>query len=171
MGIPFLITNDITVPPAKCQVRIQDSKIIHYEPTGDTTTGSHAVRLAQSFTLCAPSSETVVWPGAYLELDIPPDLGDDRILALQPRTDTPVSKHTKPTHIWPEPQISEAVGSKIRLVNTSNEPKVIGRLEHLSQILPTIGASSPILTTYYQITPAVNFNSCCKSTTTYLIPR
>ena len=37
----------------------------------------------------------------------------------------------------------EAVGSKIRLVNTSNEPKSIGRLEHLSQILPTTGVPSP----------------------------
>ena len=37
----------------------------------------------------------------------------------------------------------EAVGSKIRLVNSSNEPKAIGRHKHLSQILPTIGVSSP----------------------------
>ena len=94
-GTPFLIANDITVRPAKCQVRIQDSEIIHDEPTDETTTGSHAVPRAQIFTLRAPSSATVVWPGVYLELDISPDLGDDR-LALQPRTDTPISKHTKP---------------------------------------------------------------------------
>ena len=142
-GTPFLIANDITVRPAKCQVRIQDSEIIHYEPTNDTTTGSHAVRRAQIFTLLAPSSATVVWPGEYLELDIPPDLGDYRLLALQPSTDTPISKHTKPSHIWPEPQILEAVGSKIRLVNIFNQPKAIGRHEHLKQILPTIGALSP----------------------------
>ena len=43
-GPPFLIANDITVRPAKCQVRIQDSKIIHYEPTDDATTGSLVVR-------------------------------------------------------------------------------------------------------------------------------
>ena len=122
-GTPFLITNDVTVRPAKCQVRIQDSEIIHYEPTDDTTTCSHAVRRAQTFTLRASSSTTVAWPGAYLKLDMPPDLGDDRILALQPRTDTPISKLTKTAHIWPQPQILETVASKIRLVNTSNEPK------------------------------------------------
>ena len=49
-GTPFLIANDITVCPTKCQVRIQDSEIMHYEPTDDTTTGSHAVRRAQIFT-------------------------------------------------------------------------------------------------------------------------
>ena len=74
----------------------------------------------------------------------PPDLGDDRILALQLLTDTPISKHTKPAYIWPEPQILEAVGSKIRLSSTSNDLKAaVGRHEHLSQILPTIGAPSP----------------------------
>ena len=87
------------------------------------------MRRAQIFTLRAPPPATVVWPGEYLELDIPPDLGDDRILAIQQRTDTPISKHTKPAYIWPEPQILEVVGSKIRLVNTSTEPKAIGRHE------------------------------------------
>lgn len=166
-GTPFLVAIDITVRPAKCQVRSQDSKTIHYEPTGDPITGSHAVRRAQSFTLRASSSATVVSLGVYLELEVspPPDLGDDCILALQPRTDIPISKHTKPAYIWPEPQILEAVGSKIHLINTSNEPKVIGRHEHLSQILPTVG-----LTTYYQITPASSFSSCCKRTTASLIP-
>ena len=77
-----------------------------------------------------------------MELDVPSDLGDDCVLALQPRTDTPISKHTKPTGIWPEPQVVEAVGSKIRLTNSSNEPKAISRHKHLSEILPTADAPS-----------------------------
>ena len=142
-GTPFLIANDITIRPAKCQIRIQDSEVIHYELNGDPTTGSHAVRRAQSYILRASSSATVVWPGEYVELDVPSDLGDDCVLAIQPRTDTQTSKHTKPACIWPEPQIVEAVGSKIRLTNTSQEPKSIGRHEHLSQILPTADVPSP----------------------------
>ena len=141
-GTPFLIANDITVRPALCQVRIQDSDVIHYNPDSDST-GSHAIRRAQSYVLRASSSATVVWPGEYVELDVPSDLGDDCVLALQPRTDTPISKHTKPTCIWPEPQVIEAVGSKIRLTNSSNEPKAISRHEHLSEILPTVVAPSP----------------------------
>ena len=139
-GTPFLITNDISVRPAKCQVRIQDSEVVHYEHKSDPTTASHAVRRAQCYTLRAPPSTTVLWPGDYVELDAPPDLGDDCV--LQPRTDTPVPKHTNPSSIWPEPQIVEAVGAKVRLVNSSQEPKLIGRHEHLSQILPTEETSS-----------------------------
>ena len=77
---------------------------------------------------------TVLWPGDYVELDV---LGDNHVLALQSRTDTLMPKHTKTTSIWPEPQILEAFGTKVRLVNTSQEPKIIDRHEHLSQILPT----------------------------------
>ena len=52
-GTPFLIANDISVHPAKCQVRIQDSKVIHYGHRSDPTTASHAVRRAQCYTLRA----------------------------------------------------------------------------------------------------------------------
>ena len=42
----------------------------------------------------ASSSTTVLWPGDYVELEVPPDLGEEHVLALQPRTDTPVPKYT-----------------------------------------------------------------------------
>ena len=86
-------------------MRIPDFEVIHYEHRSDLTTASHAVQRAQCYTLRAPPSTTVLWPGDYVELDVPPDLGEDHVLALQPRTDTPVPKHTKTTSIWPEPQI------------------------------------------------------------------
>ena len=152
-GTPFLIANGIAVLPAKCQVRIQDSEVIHYELTGDPTTGSHAVRREQSYILRACSPGTVVWPEEYVELDMPSDLGEDYVVALQPRTDTPISKHIKPACIWPEPQI--------RLVNTSNEPKTIGRHEHLSQILPTacVPSLTPISVPTKQAQPVKPKNS------------
>ena len=46
-GTPFLIANDSSVRPAKCQVRIQDSKVIYYEHRSDPNTASHAVRRAK----------------------------------------------------------------------------------------------------------------------------
>ena len=142
-GTPFLIANDISVHPAKCQVHIQDSEVSQYQLTGDPTTGSHAVRRAQSYILRAASSSTVVWPGECVELDVPPNLGEDCVLALQPRSDAPIPKNTNPSCFWPEPQILEAVGTKIRLVNTSDEPKAIGRHAHLSQVPHTASVPSP----------------------------
>ena len=123
------------------QLEILVTALIQYQLTGDPTTGSHSVRRAQSYILRAASSSTVVWPGKYVELDVPPDLGEDCVLALQPRSDAPMPKNT--SCFWPEPQILEAVGTKIRLVNTSDEPKAIGRHEHLSQVLHTASVPLP----------------------------
>ena len=127
-GTPFLIANDSSVRPAKCQVRIQDSKVIYYEHRSDPNTASHAVRRAQSYNLRSPSSTTVLWPGDYVELNVPPLPTLEKIMYLPfSHADTTVPKHTKTTSIWPEPQILEAVGTKVGLVNSSQEPKLIGR--------------------------------------------
>ena len=126
-GTPFLIANVSSVRPAKCQVRIQDSKVIYYEQRSDPNTASHAVRRAQSYTLRSPSSTTVLWPGDYVELNVPPPTLE-KIMYLPFSTHhTPVPKHTKTTSIWPEPQILEAVGTKVCLFNSSQEPKLISR--------------------------------------------
>ena len=87
-GTPFLIANDSSVRPAKCQVRIQDSKVIYYEQRSDPNTASHAVRRAQSYTLRSPSSTTVLWPGDYVELNVPPPTLE-KIMYLPFSTQTP----------------------------------------------------------------------------------
>ena len=51
-------------------------------------------------------------------------------------------KYTKTTSIWLEPQILEAVGAKVRLVNNTQQPKLFSRHKHLSQILPAEETSS-----------------------------
>ena len=71
-GTLFLIANDVYVRPAKCQVRIQDSEIIHYgRPSDNLSCQPHVVRRTQSYVLCSFSPATVVWPGEYLEVDMP----------------------------------------------------------------------------------------------------
>ena len=57
------------------------------------------------------------------------------------------SAQTYQTYIYLAwPQILEAVGAKVHLVNSSQEPKLIGRHEHFSQILPTGKTSSHFFT-------------------------
>ena len=83
------------------------------------------MRRAQSYIRRASSYTTVVLPGEYLELDVPSDPGHDRVLAILPRTHTQISNRIKPACVWPEPKIKEAVRSKMRVINTSLEPKSI----------------------------------------------
>ena len=69
-----------------------------------------------------------LWPGEFIEVDVPPDLEQDSIIAIEPRIDTCA---------WPQPQIVEAVGHKVRIENTSDEPQKIRRHEHICQARPT----------------------------------
>ena len=58
-------------------------------------------------------------------------------LAIEPRTDKPSYKHTKASLLWPQPQIVETVGDKIRIMNTSNEPHMVRRHDHVCFARPT----------------------------------
>ena len=53
-GTPFMISNDISVCPAKGQVLIQGSEILAYHPESSASSQAHAVRRTQSFVLRCP---------------------------------------------------------------------------------------------------------------------
>ena len=54
----------------------------------------------------------------------------------------PSNQCTKVSQLWPQPHITEAVASKVRIVNNTNEPRTIRRHEHLSQVHLTTGVDS-----------------------------
>ena len=112
-GIPFMITNDISVRPVKGQVLIEGSEVITYNSEATTNPHAHAVQRTQSYVLRSSSPSTVVLPGEYLELDVPSDLGLDCTLAIEARTDTPSNKCCKVSQLWPQPLVAEAVANKV----------------------------------------------------------
>ena len=127
-GIPFMTSNDISLRPAKHQIVIGNSNIIHYGQTNRNAT-EHRIRRTQVFVLRSAPSSTVVWPGSFVEVDIPSVLDPESTLAVEPRCD----RSTKPTD-WPHPNIIEAIGGKIRIVNNTHEPQTLRKNEHFCQI-------------------------------------
>ena len=75
--------------------------------------------------------------GEYLEVDMPSNLTQDDTIAIEPCTNKPSYKHTKASLLWPQPQIVETVGDKIRIMNTSNEPHMVRRNDHVCFARPT----------------------------------
>ena len=108
-GTRFMITNDISVRPAKGQVLIQGSKILAYHPESSAGSQAHAVRRTQSYVLHSSAPATVVLTGEYLELDLPPNIDPDCTLdpdcAIEARTDAPSNQCSKVSQLWPQPQI------------------------------------------------------------------
>lgn len=130
-GTPFMITNDISLRPAKQQVTVQGHELSYYGVSKATECTS-SIRRTQAIVLRAPSPSSVVWPGQYLELDLPDHIDPDSFLAIEPRRDC-----SKSTSEWPPPAIIEAVARKIRIPNETSQPQHIPRHDHLCQAVPT----------------------------------
>ena len=72
----------------------------------------------------APNASSVVWPGCYGEYDVPADIEPDSVFAIEPH-------YASQTENWPNPQITECVDGKIRILNYTQEPQFIHRNKHL----------------------------------------
>ena len=146
-GTPFMITNDISVRPAKGQVLIQGSETLAYNLEPNAGSCAPAVRRTQSYVLRSSSHSTVVLPGEYLELDIPPNLDPDCSLAIEARTDAPSNNCSKVSQLWPQPHIVDTVANRVRIVNNTSEPRSVRRHEHLCQAhctTPVVPSSPPV---------------------------
>ena len=62
--------NDVGIRPSKNQLTIGDSLVIHYL-SDDSSSKVHHVRRAHASILISELTQTVVWPGSFLELNIP----------------------------------------------------------------------------------------------------
>ena len=130
-GTPFMITNDVSLRPAKQQVTVKGHEISYYGAAKSSEQAS-SIRRTQAIVLCAPAPSSIVWPGQYLELDLPEYVDPDSSLAIEPRRDC-----SKSSSDWPAPCIIEAVAGKIRIPNETLQPKHIPRHDHLCQAVPT----------------------------------
>ncbi|KAL9978907.1 hypothetical protein ACROYT_G016491 [Oculina patagonica] len=130
-GTPFMETNDIAVRPAKRQVILGDGSIHHYGSHQPAVVSSAARR---AIVLRSPSSSTTIWPGEFIEVDLPSDAPRDSVYALEPRTDAPSARKLTASQLWPSPAIISSVAGKIRIPNLSPEPHFLKRNEHFCQV-------------------------------------
>ena len=100
-GIPFMAENDIAIRPAKRQISLGDGSTVIYGSPKEPPS-RNAIRRAH--VLHAPSASTTVWPGDFIEPNLPDDMSNlDNTFALEPRTDTPGAKPTNTSLLWPRP--------------------------------------------------------------------
>ena len=133
-GVPFMSLNDVSVRPAKHQVLFSDGTSFHYGAPPNHS-GPHVVRRTQAFVVRSPAQATTIWPGEFVEVDIPSELPVvDDILALEPRCDTHLLTSDISRRQWPTPCITASVAGKIRIPNTSDGPISLRKHEHFCQV-------------------------------------
>ena len=126
VGIPCMKNNDIAIRPAKHEIHIGNDHVYTYQPKQLQST-RHSVCRAD--VLRSPQSTTTVWPGSFVEVDVPKHLPQSgSTFALEPRTDFP------PHDQWISPMMITSVNGKLRIPNMSAFPQHLGKNEHFCQI-------------------------------------
>ena len=72
------------------------------------SSNEHSTRdiVCRAHVLRDPSGSITLWPGEFIELELPDDImAHDNRFALEPRTDAPSTKLLKPSQVWPPPDI------------------------------------------------------------------
>ena len=160
-GQPFLTYNDVAVRSSKRQIFIHGREIVTY---GNKQSKMVTARRTQAYVLRAPPLQKVLLPGDYVELATPCDTQPDTRWALEPRLDNPLNQGLEPLKAWPVPQEVQSVAGIVRLCNTTSEPIMLRRGEHLCQVRPVASvdtkSKSPVVTTTsVASTPSKPFSS------------
>ena len=138
--------NDVWVRPKKKIVGIGDLTY-DYKTAQSPVSTARGVRVD----LLRSPSNTIVWPGEYIELQVPEQYENNE-LVIEPRVDCPLNSHSSGVEIWLSPQIISCASTSIRIPNLSSTPKKVRKNEHFCQImevtstppaLPSIVVSHP----------------------------
>ena len=77
--------------------------------------------MRQALILRSPVT-TTLWPGDFIELDVPSDIALDNPVALEPRITTYINNQLPTSYIWPSPNILTNIGGKVRIPNDTTYP-------------------------------------------------
>ena len=124
-----MIANDVSVRPAQQKITIADSYTTYYGSVSNRTSENKITR-TQATVLRAYTS-TVIWPGEYIEVELPSLHHLDCTLFIEP--------HLKSVHriqIWPPPQLIQSINGKIRILNDSPDPQRLINMTIYTKFVP-----------------------------------
>lgn len=85
----------------------------------------------RALVLRSPSTSQTIWPGEFVEVDLPSDAYPNSKCALEQCTDTPSAWSSSLYELWPSPSIASSVVGKIRIPNMLTDPQFLKRNENL----------------------------------------
>jgi hypothetical protein len=101
-GMPFMVRNDIHIRPARLQVFVGDHTVYEYG-SNSTTSPHHTIQRAHI--LRAPLQEVTIWPGKFVQIELPEEVSIDSMYALEPWADCARSCAVKVNELWPQPDL------------------------------------------------------------------
>ena len=149
-GTPFMTSNDISIRPAKGQIIIGDQKeVILYDSR--VRSERPTARLITSFDVKVPC-RSVILPGEALTVDVPFETENE--VVVEPRFDLSCNSRFKESNMWPSPQFLTVSNGSIDLVNYSQEPILVKKLERICKVYPSKDA--PLISSAVSSPPSVS---------------
>ena len=127
-GIPFIEDNGIDLVGSEKLLRFPDGTEFYYSDKREVS--SVNVGRIQSELVRSSGPSTTVFPGEFLELDLPQQFHDEKFpVAIEPRP------NVKGDTEWILPALVRSVNGKIRVINNSKEPKKVLKGQHMCQVM------------------------------------
>ena len=126
-GVPFMIHNDMSVCPSKRLVLVGDEIVFEYHHQSKSSS-AHSINYVTAHILRV-SSGTTIWPGEFIEVNIPPGLPGNTEMTLEPQCDT-----NKLSCDCPPLSIVSSSDGKIHIPNLTTGPIVLKKDDHFGQL-------------------------------------
>lgn len=135
-GMPFLKSNDIGIRPATDEIIVDGHDVIKYDPVRKLN--HNAACRVTSFTIQSEARQ-VLLPGESGLFSVKGVVGDRQEVVVEPRWDSSINKSAnKDSRLWPSPKVVPVINNTVSLVNTSSEPVIVKKAEHIAHIQPQV---------------------------------
>ena len=118
-GMPFLISHDIAIRPAKSEIILDGSDVVKYDASSSKIGNPSSSRRVTSFVVRSPANK-VILPGENMKFEVPNNLSKESAVAIEPRHDNSYQKSL--SHPWPPPKIHQVTEGMITVSNNSYFP-------------------------------------------------
>ena len=124
-GVPFMEENDVAVRPKSKSISIGDNCNFTYDGSVPKCPVNNRSSILRT------TAKTTVWPGDFLDVTMPAkELSlHDTLVAIEPHS-------TSQCPEWPAPGVYQSVGSRIRIVNSTDSPQIFKKHAHVALASP-----------------------------------
>ena len=92
----------------------------------------------RTIVLCTPPTPITLWPGNFIELDLPNYNLADSDYIIESCLDSPSVRRCNGSDMWPPPSVLPCIAGKLHIPNLSNEPHTFNHHEHYCQVAPLV---------------------------------
>ena len=125
-GMPFMKSNDVAIRPFSNEIILNGSEVINYNPFQNTSKTVRRITIQSE-------KRQIILPGQSFKVNVSETTPT---VAIEPRWSSSLNRQANESQMWPKPQVLPVTNGSVCLNNTTTEPIIVRKLEHICDILP-----------------------------------